>query len=392
MGVANFGFFINPMREELGFDRAVFGWASSARTVGAAAGGIVIGRIIDQHGPRVLLAIFGGLGAGLIACVSFVSAEWHLIAIYGLVGLLGMQGSAQIYTGSVVSKWFVIKRTKAMSVMYLGLPMVLIVAFPLTQFFISAFGWRAAWLAIGLVGVVLIVPTSLVLLRRQPEDLGLEVDGGSAKHDAGIDRLTSEPVELSWTRADAVRNKAFWRLTLAFGLHMAGQQSVSLYRFAHYADQGVNPTIVGYAASMEGVSSIIAIFTVSFFALRIGLQRTAAIGFLLMVTSHILTIIASGAITVTLATVFFGLAVTYLVMVQNLIFPAFFGRAHIGSIRGVSLAVSMSLGAVSAPVTGYVADAIGSFAPIWWVAVCMLVVSALVIATTEPPAQAVNSH
>ena len=60
MGVANFGFFINPMREELDFDRSVFGWASSARTVGAAVGGILIGRLIDQHGPRVLLAVFGG--------------------------------------------------------------------------------------------------------------------------------------------------------------------------------------------------------------------------------------------------------------------------------------------------------------------------------------------
>ena len=142
---------------------------------------------------------------------------------------------------------------------------------------------------------------------------------------------------------------------------------------------------------MEGVSSIIAIFTVSFVALRVGLQRTAAIGFLLMVTSHILTIMASGGITVTLATVFFGLAVTYLVMVQNLIYPAFFGRAHIGSIRGVSLAISMGLGAASAPLTGYVADAIGSFAPIWWIAACMLVISALVIATTDSPAQAANS-
>lgn len=90
MGVANFGFFINPMREDLGFDRTVFGWASSARTAGAALGGIFIGRLIDRHGARVLLALFGGGGALLIAALAYVTTEWHLVAVYAIVGLLGM--------------------------------------------------------------------------------------------------------------------------------------------------------------------------------------------------------------------------------------------------------------------------------------------------------------
>ena len=385
MGVANFGFFINPMREELDFDRSVFGWASSARTIGAAVGGILIGRLIDQHGPRVLLAVFGGIAAVSIALISMISQEWHLIAIYGIVGMLGMQGGANIYTGSVVAKWFVVKRTKAMSVMYLGLPMVLIFAFPLTQFLIDEFGWRTAWLVIGLVGVGLIVPISLLLLRRQPEDMGLQVDGLHQDGDDNQGGINSKTIERSWTRAEALRSGTFWRLTLAFGLHMAGQQSVSLYRWAHYADQGVDPTVISYAASMEGVSSIVAVFTLGFLVYRFRLQGLASIGFILMIASHSLTIVASTGIEVTIATILFGLAVTYLVMVQSLIYPAFFGRAHIGAIRGVSLSISMGLGAASAPLTGYVADSIGTFAPVWWVAVSLLAVSAVVIGRTKAP-------
>ena len=136
---------------------------------------------------------------------------------------------------------------------------------------------------------------------------------------------------------------------------------------------------------MEGVSSIIAVFTLGFLVYRFRLQGLASIGFILMIASHSLTIVASTGIEVTIATILFGLAVTYLVMVQSLIYPAFFGRAHIGAIRGVSLSVSMGLGAASAPLTGYVADSIGTFAPVWWVAVSLLAVSAFVIGRTKPP-------
>ena len=383
MGVANFGFFINPMREDLEFDRAVFGWASSARTMGAAVGGIFIGRLIDRHGARVLLAVFGGGGALLIAALAYVTTEWHLVAIYAVVGLMGMQGGANIYTGPVVSKWFVRNRARAMSMTYLGLPVALIAAFPLTQQLIEAFGWRTAWAVIGLIGVVLIAPASLIFLRRQPSDLGMGLDGDAA--DPPGEGGAPPEEERSWTRGEALRSATFWRLTLSFGLHMAGQQSVSLFRFPHYQDQGVSATLIGYAASLEGVASIASAFTVAYVVGRLGLQWTAAAGFALMIASHIFTIIASNGAEVAAAVVLFGLAVTYLVVVQNLIYPAFFGRQHIGAIRGVSLAFSMGLGAVSAPLTGYIADITGDFAPIWWGAVCVLAVSGILIATTKPP-------
>lgn len=274
-----------------------------------------------------------------------------------------------------------------MSMTYLGLPVALIAAFPLTQQLIEAFGWRTAWAVIGLIGVALIVPASLLFLRRQPGDLGMGVDGGApeAPEESGA-APSEEAGERSWTRGEALRSMTFWRLTLAFGLHMAGQQSVSLFRFPHYEDQGVSATLIGYAASLEGVASIASAFTVAFVAGRLGLQWTAAVGFALMIASHVFTIIASNGAEVAAAVALFGLAVTYLVVAQNLIYPAFFGRRHIGAIRGVSLAVSMGLGAVSAPLTGYVADITGDFAPIWWGAVGVLALSGVLIATTKAPA------
>ena len=251
---------------------------------------------------------------------------------------------------------------------YLGLPVILIFTFPLTQYLIDTIGWRTAWTVLGLVGFAIIVPSSFFLLRRQPEDMGLRPDGGARFEEGASPGKGSQAAEeeYSWTRAEALRSFTFWRLTLAFGLHMMGQQSVSLYRFLHYSDQGVDASIVSFAASAEGLMSIVSALSFAYVVSKLGLNGTAAIGFGFMALSHSLTVIADDPATVTAALMLFGLAVTYLVMAQNLFFPAYFGRRHIGAIRGVSLSVSLTFGAISGPLTGLIAEATNSFAIVWW--------------------------
>ena len=58
-----FGFFIEPMQKDLGFDRSLSGWANTGRMLASAMGGLVIGKMVDRHGPRVLLAIAGGVAS-----------------------------------------------------------------------------------------------------------------------------------------------------------------------------------------------------------------------------------------------------------------------------------------------------------------------------------------
>ena len=55
MGTTNLGFFVKPMRDELGFTRADFGWMNTARMLAAALSSVMIGRLLDRYGPRFLL-------------------------------------------------------------------------------------------------------------------------------------------------------------------------------------------------------------------------------------------------------------------------------------------------------------------------------------------------
>jgi len=72
-------------------------------------------------------------------------------------------------------------------------------------------------------------------------------------------------------------------------------------------------------------------------------------------------------------------------ILQNTIWPAYFGTNHIGAIRGAAMPVTLGLAMLGAPIAGWVGDLTGSFAPLWWVCVGLMVVAIGLVATTPKP-------
>ena len=67
----NLGLFIKPMGDELGISRAEFGWAGSVRSIAGAVTSPWMGRLVDRHGARWLLA-----GTTLIAGLAVMALAW----------------------------------------------------------------------------------------------------------------------------------------------------------------------------------------------------------------------------------------------------------------------------------------------------------------------------
>ena len=70
---------------------------------------------------------------------------------------------------------------------------------------------------------------------------------------------------------------------------------------------------------------------------------------------------------------------------QNFIWADYFGREHVGAIRGFSMPINLILGAAGAPIAGYVYDETGTYDVVWWVGVGFMVCSALLALVTPPP-------
>jgi cyanate permease len=72
-------------------------------------------------------------------------------------------------------------------------------------------------------------------------------------------------------------------------------------------------------------------------------------------------------------------------LMQNYLWAEYFGRRYQGSIRGAVTPITLLFGAAGPPLAGYVRDVTGSYEPVWYVAVGLMVLGALAVGTTPPP-------
>jgi MFS family permease len=149
-----------------------------------------------------------------------------------------------------------------MGILSMGAPVGLMIRFPAVQWIISNFGWRTGWISLGVAGVVIILPISLLVLRRQPEDIGLLPDGDLPEDGSSESRPSGSaaPVEHQWTRAEAIRTVAFWRLTRFFSMFMFTTTTMVFFRIPHFIDNGLSPGLVAVAAS-SAVMMFVAFYT-----------------------------------------------------------------------------------------------------------------------------------
>ena len=177
MGSLNFGLFIKPMGDDLGIGRAAFGWAHTARQGAGALSSPVVGWLLDRFGSRVMLPVAALVTGGAMIGLANMSVAWHLVALFAIMGLVGMSGPGALVTSVPVLKWFVLNRGRALAFMSLGIPIGAMLFVPLTQYLIDEVGWRMAWIILASMGVAVIVPLGAIFIRRQPEDMGLLPDG-----------------------------------------------------------------------------------------------------------------------------------------------------------------------------------------------------------------------
>ena len=385
MVTLNFGLFIKPMGDELGIGRATFGWASSARQFATSATSPIVGRLLDRFGARLMLPTAAVLTGAAMIWLSFSHHGWQLILIFALMGLVGMSGPGALMSSVPVLKWFVRNRGKAVAFMSLGIPIGALIFVPLTQVFIDWWTWRGALVALALIGVAVVAPMSLIVVRRQPEDMGLRPDGAAAPAAGHTGTAKGATDEESWTAKEAMRSGAFWRLVTVFSIVSLGVGTLGVHRIPSFMDRGLDARLVSFATAFDAVCAGISVFTMGFLVRKYSPALLGAVGFLLLGIASVLTIYATSVPVMFISMAVFGLGIGGQMFLQNFLWADYFGRRHLGSIRGIVTPVTLIIGGIGAPVAGYVRDATGSYDSIWWGGVVLMLIGALALVTTRTP-------
>ncbi len=384
MVTLNFGLFIKPMGDELHVGRAMFGWAQTSRQVATSGMSPIIGRLLDRYGPRLMLPLAALATGGAMVALGFSHYAWQMIALFAVMGLVGLSGPGAMMTAVPVTKWFVRKRGKAIAYMSLGIPVGALIFVPLTQVFIDIWGWRGAFLALAAIGVGIVVPLAVVFLRRQPEDIGLLPDGAVAATSGATTGHTTDD-EYSWTAKEAMRSGTFWWLVGVFSMVMLATGILGLHRIPSFLDRGLDAHLVSYATALDAVCAGISTFTMGMLVGRIPARILGATGFALLATASVLTIYANNIPIMVLSMAVFGLGIGGMMFLQNFMWAEYFGRRHLGSIRGIVTPITLVIGGIGGPLAGYVRDSTGSYDSIWWGGVGLMAVGAVAMALTRRP-------
>ena len=386
MGSLNFGLFIKPMGDDLGIGRASFGWAHTARHSASSVTSPIIGWLIDRFGSRVMLPVATlATGAAMVG-LAYMSLPWHLIALFAVMGVVGMSGPGSLVTSVPVLKWFVRDRGRAIAFTSLGIPIGAVLFVPLTQILIDEVGWQTAWVVLAIIGVTVIVPLSAVLVRRQPEDMGLLPDGAASPSTGDNGARGREPAdEVSWTVQEAIRTSTLWRLVVVFSAVHLATGTVALHRIAAFMDRGLDPTLISFATAFDAVCAGASTFVFGMLVRRVPARFLGGLGFTMLAAASVMTVYATNLPIMFISMAIFGLGIGGMMFLQSFIWADYFGRESVGSIRGLVNPINLVVGGLGAPAAGYVRDITGSYDPAWWAGVALMTFAAVLTVATPPP-------
>lgn len=383
-----FSLLFPPILAEFGWDRGVTAGAFSFGFLVSALVIPTIGRLMDRHGP--LLIVEAGvvtMGAGLLLAV-FVREPWQLYLTLG--ALCGGGVNCLAYTGQslYLPNWFVRRRGLAISIAFSGVGVGSITILPWLQSRIDDGGWRGGCFMLGLLVLVLLGPLNL-LLRHRPEDIGLKPDGGVADAASrAVDNVVDQAwVAVEWTLGRAARTSRFWWLALGYFGSLFAWYAVQVHQTKYLTEIGFSAEDAAWALGVVSLVAVPGQIALGHLSDRIGREWVWAIGnsgFVLCCLTLIAlpahpTMALLGVMVVAQGTLGYSLT-----SVMGPIPAEIFAGRHFGSIFGMIMLAAILGGAAGPWVAGLVHDLTGSYAAAFWLSLAGNLISIAAIWRASP--------
>jgi len=345
----------------------------------------IVGGLVDRLKPQLVLSLgIAVIGVGGVLC-GFATSEWHFYLLYGVVVAIGaaMIGIAPLAT--IVTPWFRRNRGLVFSILASGFGVSLVSA-SLVQYLISTFGWRQAYFITGLSVIALVVPLTLLFIRRAPavESTGARALMGEQKAAAVDDGRWQHG---DWSLTDALKTPQFWMLWLAGFFQIGVVEKIAIaHQVYFFRDAGYDAMDAALFYSVFGIFFVLGTLASSV-SDRLGREKVylpacglslAAVGLLFVIQDTTQPWMAQ------LFAACFGVG---LGAMPPVLFAAvsdlFHGKSY-GAILGMMvLGVSLG-GAVSPWLAGYMHDITGSYTASLFLLLAALTTCGLLVRLAAP--------
>ncbi|MGE3302219.1 MAG: MFS transporter [Hyphomonadaceae bacterium] len=356
-----YGLFMKPLSAEFGWDREALSAVSAVSSVCGAATAPLIGWGIDKWGVRRVLAPVVLLFGIFVAALSLTQSLAMFFVIYALAAAASSGQGPLGYVKSI-SAFFDAHRGLALGLAVAGIGVGATLVPQYAQWLIAEFGWRAAYVGLGVLLIVIAVPSVLIFVREPSEAAA----GGDPE---ALPGFGVREALFSWR---------FWSLAVSFFCVSAVVNGMVVHLSPYLTDNGFSAAASAQLVGAIGLSTLAGRLVSGYLLDRLYAPAVAAVFFAMPIGALFLL---DAQLAPLAAVIGLGLASGAEVDLIGYMVSRYFGLKRFAQIYGYLFAV-FALGAGFGPyLLGFSYVRLGGYQTAFWIFSGVLVLAILLVAT-----------
>lgn len=348
----SFGVFFKSVAEELGGSRLDVSLGLAAANVAGALSAPLVGRIVEHGSAKRVIAV-GSVACGIgYALLSMAGALWQFYLVLATFVGLGTFALGNMPQAALVTRWFRAKRGTALGIATVGVSLSGLTMPTFATYLIDHWGWRFGYRAYAAMAILFVLPLVVWIVVDRPGDLGLQPDGDTEAWPHAAPRFTTREV---------LSSRAFWCISLAFGLAIFAVSAMLTHLVPHLTDIGLGPYRAASLLSLAAACGIAGKVAFGRIADAVDPRRAVWLSLGLQVVGTCLFLTVSGMLALTGAVIVFGFGMGGIVPLNSTLTAAAFGPDVFPRASGLMRPVMLPLTASGVPLAGWLFDRFGNY-------------------------------
>ena len=373
------GIAFKPLIAEFGWSRSAVSLAVFLNMAFFSLSVIAAGKWYDRFGPKWLIVFSTILVSSGYMLIALTQTLWHFLVLYGVVAGIGLGGTTVPIFAALMSKWFEKRRGLTISLALSGNCLGQFALIPLFTTLISDYGWRASHFWIGLMMLVLNLGLTFLVIRGDPEDLGVVPYGrkeDSASPFSHGDTETSPPMRDMGLR-EAMGTSSFWLFVLFMFVCGSGDFLVTTHLIPMVTDYGIPAPTASNMLAWFGLLSLAGILVAGPASDLIGDKIPIALTFLLRVLAFLLVLKVQSMVSFYVFALLFGFTFLVTAPLTPTLVGRLYGFSHVGVLSGFITTIHHLGGGVAAWGGGVLFDLTGSYQTVLIISAVMAAIAAV---------------